>query len=348
MESSVTPFFIVGCRRSGTTLVERILNSHSRLAVYYETYFFPLFSRELRFFGDLRSQANLEYFIDNFRAIIRIQGVEPPSTEAIRRLLHQPVASEVFGAFLHLFATGQDKSRGGEKTPEHHRFLAEMTQWFPDSPIVFVVRDPRDTIVSIRRVFGAKTREGIHSWNEAVRNLMAHRERVFLVRLEDLVSDPRGGVRHLCSGVGEDFEEGMLRFFQSVPACFTKQKGKELLGKPITDAVVGQFRSLPDDEIARIEEACSFGMKFLGYSPVCVTPTAQLRTLAPPEPRVSTARSIMERLRYYGLNAERWQRGAARWRLSIRVRSRYYFRRLGSRRSAEKRAPAVPKAGPRA
>src|SRR5579883_3512400 len=38
--------FIVGCARSGTTLLQRLLNAHPRLAIIHETHWIPVFFRD--------------------------------------------------------------------------------------------------------------------------------------------------------------------------------------------------------------------------------------------------------------------------------------------------------------
>ena len=52
------PVFLVGVARSGTSLLSLILDSHSRLAIPYESHFIEEYYQELNLFGDLTDEAN--------------------------------------------------------------------------------------------------------------------------------------------------------------------------------------------------------------------------------------------------------------------------------------------------
>lgn len=45
------PFFLVGTNRSGGTLLTRILETHSRIAVYAESHYYTLFRPDLHYYG---------------------------------------------------------------------------------------------------------------------------------------------------------------------------------------------------------------------------------------------------------------------------------------------------------
>ena len=71
--ATTAPAFVVGCRRSGTTLVSRIIDAHSAFSIYHETFFYPIFSKELRWYGDLLAPANLNRLIDDVRDVLSTQ-----------------------------------------------------------------------------------------------------------------------------------------------------------------------------------------------------------------------------------------------------------------------------------
>jgi len=52
MNSTISPFFIVGCQRSGTTVLRLILNQHSKVAIPFETAFVTEIYHKLDQFGD--------------------------------------------------------------------------------------------------------------------------------------------------------------------------------------------------------------------------------------------------------------------------------------------------------
>ncbi|MBF0296123.1 MAG: sulfotransferase, partial [Magnetococcales bacterium] len=58
--SVAPPVFVVGCDRSGTTLLTALLESRLGLAAPLETHFIPYFARTLFLWGDLGRRRNRE------------------------------------------------------------------------------------------------------------------------------------------------------------------------------------------------------------------------------------------------------------------------------------------------
>lgn len=320
-----TPAFIVGCRRSGTTLVSRIIDAHSAFSIYHESFLYPIFSKELRWYGDLGDARNLDRLIDDVREVLGTQVPDVPSRAEIRSAMSQASLSGVFGALLHLYARGKDKRRGGDKTPEHHRFLPEILRDFGGSPVVFTMRDPRDTVQSIRRVFDTSVAGAAHRWRQAWECYEAHRNQVYLLRYEALVLDPETEVRRLSDVLGEAFEPEMLEFHRHTPDSFRNRLGGEKLQAPIDKSSIGQFRSMPESDIRIIEAVCAGGMEALGYEFAAGRPSF---SATPAAPRETAFRRIADALRYYGLKPQRWKRGAARWKVMLRLRLHWLRRSL--------------------
>jgi hypothetical protein len=319
------PVFIVGCRRSGTTLVSRIVDAHSAFAVYHESFLYPIFGSELRWYGDLGDGANLARLVDDVREVLGTQISDVPDAATIRRTLSHPSLSGVFEALLQLHARRHGKRRGGDKTPEHHRYVPDILRDLPGSPIVFTMRDPRDTVLSIRRVFNTSVEGAAHVWRHAFESYHAQAHRVRLLRYEALVGFPEDTVRTLCEAVGEPFESGMLEFHRHLPDGFRRRGGEKLAG-PVDPGSVGLFQSMPTRDLHVIEAICGEGMEVMGYERVAGGRPGD----APgPAPRPRRWRWVWDRLRYYGTNGERWRRGAARWKVMARVRVRWLLRGAG-------------------
>ena len=82
---------------------------------------------------------------------------------------------------------------------------------------------------------------------------------------------------------------------------------------------VGNFRQMSLSEIEQVEATCAEGMETLGYpfahtkpKPVWLPPPTKLDFL-------------LDRLRYYRWDRQRWRRGWMRWKIALRVRARYLF-----------------------
>ena len=181
----------MGCPRTGTTLVSQILDAHSRIAVCHETHFYGIFRPELRRYGDLRRRSSLDHLINDFREVISTQGVaQPPSIEQIHDELAEPTFQGVLTAFLQAHARRQGKARGGDKTPGHYRYLPEILDRHASSPVIFLLRDPRDVVLSIYKAFGGSIKTSNLMWNSALSSYEGVSRPVHLVRYEDLVQKP--------------------------------------------------------------------------------------------------------------------------------------------------------------
>lgn len=315
----------MGCPRSGTSLVGRLLDSHSRMAVYHETHYYPVFRRQLHRYGDLCRGANLRRLIADFLEHIRMQGVGVvPSIDELHSNLVAPTFGGVLATFLHMNALREGKTRSGEKTPGHYAFLPELQETFPESPVIFVIRDPRDTVRSIRKNWSTSIEGAAFQWNEAWRRHREAKRPVHLIKYESLVEDSEAVLEETCAFLGDSFEPGMMRFFERIPEHILSLKHLDLgpLTSPLNTASVGRFRDLPEREIGQIEGLCAAGMEALGYSFVTSFRAPTIRG-----PRRLRRRTLLfDKLRYYRFNRERWRRGWYRWKMSLRLLARYWVR----------------------
>jgi hypothetical protein len=312
------PFFIVGCTRSGTTLISQILDGHSRLAVYHESHFYHLLHHDLHRYGNLEQLKNLRRFINDVREVLRRQKkMPPPEEKEFLDALVAPTFEGVLATILHLYARRQGKVRGGDKTPGHHAYLSEILEKLPESPVIFVLRDPRDAVVAIREKFGVSLKGAAFLWNAAFVNYTKFSHRVHLVQYEDLVRRPTESVQSMCSYLGEHYEPEMLRFFERIPARLARIRyNQDLLG-PVDASHIGRFRELPRGDIERIEAICGIGMEAMGYEFSGAKP--KVLPIRPP----TLFEFVMDRLRFYRWDWGRWQRGWTRWKIVLRLRARY-------------------------
>ena len=320
------PFFIMGCPRSGTTLVAQILNSHSRIAVYHETNYYPIFHPILHLYGDLRQSSNLMCLINHFLKLIQIQRVTPPEIEVFQKALVTSTFEGVLTTLLHLYARQQGKIRSGEKTPTHYRYLSEILEKFPESPVIFVIRDPRDTVHSIQKTFDSGIEDATWLWNEAFLSYSRVSSLVHLVRYEELVQKPVEVIKSICAFLGESYEPTMSNFFEQIPENLRLTHPKDLgkLSGPVVTTSIGNFQKMSTDDIKQIEAACAAGMEVLGYPfTASFTITAVVKTT----PRqLNFLHFFFNRLYYYRFNRERWRRGFFRWKMIFWLYIRYLFR----------------------
>src|SRR4051794_27962840 len=121
--------FVVGCSRSGTTLLRALLDAHPLLAVPPESHFAVA--------PRLRRLGRDPWF--------RLWGIEPPDLRGL------DVADAVRAVFA-AYAAAQGKPRYADKTPHYVSHLPLLAERFPEARFVHVVRDGRDVALSLLEV----------------------------------------------------------------------------------------------------------------------------------------------------------------------------------------------------
>lgn len=169
--------FIVGVSRSGTTLMRRILDKHSRIGIATENHYLGhLLAWEgaryyFRRLGDLREDAQVRALVEliysgELQRRSRLRELSPywrwltgkvPAVDMEAYLLASDRTERgIFEAFLRIYADRRGKAVMGEKTPAHLDYVETLLEWFPDGRVVHCMRDPRAIYVSELR----RRREG--------------------------------------------------------------------------------------------------------------------------------------------------------------------------------------------
>jgi len=272
------PVFIIGCPRSGTTLLTLMLSSHPRLTIPPETRFLvPVWRRRLRF-GDLSDPANHARLADE---LVKTKGtkfkhlrLEP---EQVKKavMTSPPTIGSAIGAVYRTYAESQGKPRWGDKQPTYFRNVALLRAMWPDAQFVHLVRDGRDCVASLKRMRWWKhgsivaTATWVHSVDCARRAEQRLPDRSFTeIRYEDLVRDYPTVLRELCDFLGEDFDEAMLKPQKLARQLPGKQRRKWhwRTAKYIGPRRVGTYEELlTPREAALIERVAGDRLRALGY-----------------------------------------------------------------------------------
>jgi len=160
---------IVGSSRSGTTLMRRILNKSSQIAISYENHFLGHIIKsegaiyKFRKFGNLSKNQNVFNLTDyiysgEFEKDSKYRGVSPHWKWIIQNInkdlfLEKVLNSDrneraLFIIIMQLYAEFYNKPLIGEKTPIHIRHVNQLFNWFPNGRIIHLLRDPRAVYVS--------------------------------------------------------------------------------------------------------------------------------------------------------------------------------------------------------
>jgi Sulfotransferase family/Glycosyl transferase family 2 len=273
---SLPPIFIVGMPRSGTTLLAAMMGAHPRLMCGPETHFFdylPADSNSLCRRDDWPERA-----VDYLCSITHAGGSMPANYGLTRPELaaalfqREPSIASILDGLLELPLRRAGKPRWVEKTPDHLPYVAQIRRYFPDSPIVRIIRDPRDVLASLVSMpWGpASYFEGIRFWtdfDDRSAQFFAVDPNTHTLHYEDLVHSPETTLKELCRFLREPFDAAMLDTSESarfVNATNEAWKGK--VGEKIDASRVQAWRQkLTDDERRLVEALLGDRIRAYGY-----------------------------------------------------------------------------------
>lgn len=205
-ERDDSPFFILGCVRSGTTMLRNVLRRHPRLECPEETHFF-------RWSDPFASGRYLHPYRNNehIRQQQDMDGISPQEfEELVRKSASRAELAENYGR-LYLKKQGNSEGRWFDKTPQNIYGILLIGQQFPDSRIIHIYRNPLNVVASLfeGKVMALRDMTAATSyWNEAMAIMSAYRklagERLLEISYEAFTSDPVAGTRCILEFIGED------------------------------------------------------------------------------------------------------------------------------------------------
>jgi hypothetical protein len=306
------PFFIVGAPRTGTTLLRRMLSSHSRVAIPPESGFMAEYLAADRVPLDVRKRLlcddpELHYW-----------GIRPTCND-----LRPCVSMGECFEFLHrTYAVAQGKDRWGNKTPKLVRHAELLLRHFPTARFVHMVRDGRAVACSLRasRAHRLHVRFGARRYaRDTQRGLAlerAHPERVIRVRYEDLVEQPGPTLRGVCTFLDLQHEAQMEDPVVDGDLLLTPMERRSghhaRTLEPIRPTSVHAWQSeLTDVEVQLIELEAAPALAALGYPLVSTGPPPRRALL---QARLAHGAGIVRAaVREVTTRPEVWRLARRRW-----------------------------------
>jgi len=300
------PVFIVGPSRSGTTLLARMLDEHSSLAIFPETWCYVVLDR-LGCFEEFSNRWQYILFLnqiwDSLREY-RDPAARVLAEEAAKRPSYAGPVRPILESFGRAYAEARGATRWGEKTPGHVLWLSQIHHLFPEAKILVCVRDPRDIVSSYDERWGGNKADTAYLMRASaqVRHYLRHLlqdseyppDQVCHIRYEELATHPQAILEKICGFLHLDFEPRMLEFYRShlnVERDWPGGAYHRLLSKPATTERIGRYRSgFSGSQIALIERCLGEEMSQLGYP---------LHSLGPVQFSLEESAALSEGLRFY-------------------------------------------------
>lgn len=237
--SDMKHIFVVGCPRSGTTLIQAILASHSGLTSFPESHIFTdsCFDLKWRMYGRLLGRRQWPSVIAG--RMKNRAGIAAPSVqkripifleraalegEAIRFRDSSNNLKAITNRFIALLDDYGGELGWVEKTPNNVFCIPMIERYVRDPKFIHVIRDAPDTIASIidasRKYedWGRRYLTGAHSlervialWTRSTRTSFGYRKRPnhLIVRHKDLVNHADREIERMAQFLGITYEANM-------------------------------------------------------------------------------------------------------------------------------------------
>jgi hypothetical protein len=253
--------FVAGHPRSGTTLLRDIFDSHPDLVITRE------FRNFLRLNGSRVSHVRrlrknvwkrplLSYEPDRLTASVRSGLILGRYVARLLRDWWKPIDAEVVRVLLSKEFPGA--LIVGDKYPEYFRKLPQLTQ-IDNACTVVIYRDCRDVVQSTLRIvrtdWHTKTwsrhldsaTNVARNWVQAIELMEQHRDRVHIIRYEELIANPQSVLARLGAYLqveSDGFDQTMIR-----PTSVGKHKS-----------------GLTQEELTAVHQVAGGAMQRLGYT----------------------------------------------------------------------------------
>jgi tetratricopeptide (TPR) repeat protein len=225
------PIFIVGLPRSGSTLIEQVLASHSQVEGTQELADIP-------------------------RIVLDLQGRDPDLDNLRYPAILTDMAQAAFTALAEkylretaVYRTG--KPRFIDKMPNNFRHIGLIHLMFPNARIIDARREPMACCVGNLKQLFAQGQEFSYSIEDIARyyrtylDVMEHWDSVLPGRIlrvwhEDVVADLEGNVRRILDFCGLGFEQGCVDYHKTERSVRTASS--EQVRRPIYREGLDQWR----------------------------------------------------------------------------------------------------------
>jgi hypothetical protein len=222
--NEIPMFFIVGRGRSGTTLLQTILDANPNVAVPLESKLIIHLKKKYvgitnwtegiidEFINDLYKEKEFASRWNVDKKLLRQKINAIPLQEINFRIL----CKLTYLSYVSIFEK-QNIDLIGDKKPMYSIFLKDIIKIFPDAKFIHIIRDYRDNIVSNRTSFLHKNIARLaFAWKVFNKIIDKEKQKIphqfYTIRYEDLASFPEKYTLEICDFLSIKFHPKMLDF----------------------------------------------------------------------------------------------------------------------------------------
>ncbi len=228
--NDIPMFFIVGRGRSGTTMLQNILDSNENVILPLESKLIIHLKKKYFKNTNWHKQKVNEFLNDLYKEISfnRTWGINIQDLKSqIERLPKEQITFEILCKLIYLnYKSIYNKKKVliiGDKNPSYSLFIKDLIEIFPQAKFIHLLRDYRDNILSnIKTLNDGRMPISSISFGWVYFNKLIEKEKkkipnsFLTIKYEDLVSSPEDNVKSICSFLNIEFDINMLNFSNTV------------------------------------------------------------------------------------------------------------------------------------
>jgi hypothetical protein len=274
--------FFVGCPRSGTTMLGRMVNAHPQIAVIHELQWIARYFEKRK--GLTENGSVTPRLIPKLMANPRFARLQVGAHE-LERLIGagEMTYSSFVTALFDLYGAAKRKSLVGEKNPGYGRSLPTLHSLWPKARFVHLIRDGRDVCLSILSWDKAARASGrfhkawesdpvaatalFWEWNVRLAREAGAAlgpELYHEIRYEALVEDPSRECAKLCAFLEVPTDGAMLRSHERRRQPDPALEGRQVW-LPVTPGLRDWRTQMSPHDLERFEAAAGGLLDELGY-----------------------------------------------------------------------------------
>jgi len=274
------PFLIIGSGRSGNTLLRSMLATHSKIAIPPESYVLPKVIAKYYLLNFLPWKKLVKTVIVEFEKHKEFYTWDTDLSSIKEDLLSVPkkdrsLAKIVSAIYRQYIKKHFPSSKlWGDKTPLNTLYLSWINKLFPNAKYIHLIRDGRAVVNSyVKQGIYDNHGEACARWNTSIEKARKFkdkygRDKVFEVRYEDLVVNPKKELEKICKFLDINFEQEMLEYYKiSGKLGDTKlYSHHKNVGKPLDRKLAKKWKQeLSKTQRNEIEKNIGKNLKLLGY-----------------------------------------------------------------------------------
>ena len=278
MNTSYNPktLFIVGCPRSGTTLLQEMLNAHHEIVLGPELFFIRMLYLNRKKFGDLSIRENRGLVGETIISLNNFTEFGFDQKDFMDWIQNNNVDyGDIYRKILEQLDKKNKVKYIGEKTPNNALYIKKIINLIPDAQFIYIIRDPRAVVSSWSKVpWSTGTIVGDATiWNRYIKAY--HRlpddikTKIYLVRFEDLVNDTVRELKKITGFLGIQYTDSMLSYYNNKKMSFSssEEPWKKNVKEPIKKERINIWKEqLSKADIIRVEGVCRKFMKIYNYN----------------------------------------------------------------------------------